>query len=139
MSRVNGVSFGATVGGSRRKPAATAGGFDVTEGVETAASLPETAIVQPPGLVGMLALQEAEAQAAGVKNAKRHASALLDALRELQHGLLSETEDKPENIARLARLFGGAPAVADPQLADLLAAIRLRARIELLRRGAETG
>jgi hypothetical protein len=87
----------------------------------------------------MLALQEAEAELAGNRNARRHGLAVLEALRALQHGLLGATADSGQQVAALLRLADTTHGVADAGLADVLAAIRLRAKIELLRRGAETG
>jgi hypothetical protein len=137
MSRVNGVGGGAPVGGSRAKAAAPSGGFDVAAEPATGPVQANQA-VQPVALSAMLILQEAEGESAGNRNGRRHGLAVLAALQELQRGLLRDSSQEAQ-IAGLARLAEIAPAVTDPGLADVLAAIRLRARIELLRLGVETG
>jgi hypothetical protein len=135
MSRVNGVGGGAPVAGGRAKATAPSGGFDVA--AEPATEQPQASqAVQPVALSAMLILQEAEAESAGNRNGRRHGVAVLAALRELQHGLLNALPQE-DQVAGLARLAEISPAVTDPGLADVLSAIRLRAKIELLRRGVD--
>jgi hypothetical protein len=86
----------------------------------------------------MLALQEVETQTSANKNGRRQGFAVLDALQELQHGLLT-AGNEGEELAKLKNLARNPAAVTDPGLADILSAIRLRAKIELLRRGVEPG
>ncbi len=69
--------------------------------------------------------------------ARRRGDALLRSLRDLQLGLLRGTID-PARLRALADLVPGEEA-ADPALAAALAAIRLRARVELARHGLDTG
>jgi hypothetical protein len=107
-------------------------------GAEAKDQLRVSAAAPPVGLAGMLALQEAETEAARNGKGRRHGLAVLDALRKLQGDLLRETGDGEAGMRRLARLAGQGQEVADPGLADVLSAIRLRAKIELLRRGVET-
>ncbi|MCX8133183.1 MAG: flagellar assembly protein FliX [Roseococcus sp.] len=69
--------------------------------------------------------------------AQRRGAALLDALRELQRGLLADGAARA-TLGRIAALAEGESG-ADPALRELLAQIALRARVELLRRGGEGG
>lgn len=72
----------------------------------------------------------------GDARARRHATAMLDALGELQLALLEDTGD-PARLLRLKDLAEAAVArTADPALASIVAAVALRLRIELARRGA---
>jgi hypothetical protein len=96
----------------------------------------------------MLAMQEVALQeAAGHevmapalrdRQARRHAEAVLAQLAALQCALLGDMPglgDEPGTaLARLAGLAETAPEAADPGLAAVLAAVTLRARIELARR-----
>ncbi len=115
-------------------PAAPAGQFSVT---------PETAAAEPPPpaagvtLAAMLALQEAQSGALQNQAARRQGFALLAALSDLQKDLLAPLGSDETALATLTRLAGEPPQTADPALATLLDAIRLRAKIELLRRGVE--
>jgi hypothetical protein len=139
MSRVNGVGGASAIAGGRAtKAAGGPGGFSVAADSPAAEGVGRAQAVQPMGLIGMLALQEAETETTGNKNGRRHGFAVLDALQELQHGLLSPAGDGQE-IARLFALARESSSVADPVLGQVLSAIRLRAKIELLRRGVEPG
>ena len=88
-------------------------------------------------LSGMLALQEVETETVQDKTARRRGIALLEALSQLQKTLLSGLGDGETEVETLALLATETPEAADPGLALALAAIRLRAKIELLRRGIE--
>jgi hypothetical protein len=63
---------------------------------------------------------------------------MLDALAALQALMLGGAPGRTE-VAALSRLVDGTPAAADAGLGDVVAAIRLRAKIELLRCGREAG
>lgn len=76
--------------------------------------------------------QEVMAPALRDRQARRHAEAVLAQLAALQCALLG---DEPGTaLARLSGLAETAPEAADPGLAAVLAAVTLRARIELARR-----
>lgn len=97
---------------------------------------PAAAPVPPPALAmldGVLALQEAEADAARDRRARRQGSALLDALAEVQLALLHGVSDR-ESLAGLQAVAEHVPDAADPRLRAIVAAILLRARVELARR-----
>jgi hypothetical protein len=67
--------------------------------------------------------------------ARRRGGALLDALAELQRGLLGGGARRAA-LGRLAALAEGESG-ADPALREILGQISLRARVELARRGEE--
>ncbi len=89
---------------------------------------------------GLLGLQELSADAAAVpalrdREARRRGQALLAALGEMQ--LMLAGDGPPGSLARLcerlAALADAVPGAADPRLGAVLAAIVLRARVELAR------
>lgn len=86
------------------------------------------------GLDGMLALQEAGAEAVRDRQARRHGQALLGTLARLQHDLLQEGGDDSA-LHQVAALLEAMPPAANPALASALAGVALRARVELARRG----
>jgi hypothetical protein len=106
-------------------------GFNVGSGVQTSAG--PSAASAAAGLGGLLLLQEVENAPARDRRARKHGRALLDALAQLQLGLLG---DDPDGLAleRLAALLDHAPEAADPGLRDVLGAVALRAHVELARR-----
>lgn len=96
---------------------------------------------------GLLGLQEhfppdaVATPAARDREARRHGNALLAALAELQSLLIGTaglSAGAPPDVrllaGRLAGLAGSIPAAADPGLRSIVAAIGLRAQIELARR-----
>lgn len=93
---------------------------------------------------GLLGLQEEAAEApsmAGARDreARRHGQALLSALAEMQLTLVGQG-DAPATLAslsaRLSGLSAAIPLAADPRLRAIVAAIALRARLELARHRA---
>jgi len=79
----------------------------------------------------MLALQEHTTAGTGDREARQHGRQLLEALADLQRALLSNgSGDALQHLAALADL--PLPA-ADPALARVIVAIRLRARVEAAR------
>ena len=109
----------------RRRAAAS--GFTVPAGriAATAAAAP---------LDGLLALQECAAEPLADREARRGAQALLAELAALQRDLLADAV-RGERLGRLARLADGIPDAAQPGLREAVAAVVLRARIELARFG----
>ena len=99
----------------------------------------ETAAARGAELTSILTLQEYEPGAARDKTAHRRGTAMLDALERLQNSMLGTAGEPTDELAALARLAAMPLDAADPGLAELLAAIRLRAKIELLQRGVESG
>jgi protein-disulfide isomerase-like protein with CxxC motif len=117
------------VGPARVAGRATGGTFHLALG-EPAAEAAEVAAT--PALVGLLAVQEAESDAARNRAARRRGRELLEALSALQRAVLEGGAD-PAGLARLATLAEDTPAAADPALGEVVHAIVLRARVELAR------
>lgn len=94
----------------------------------------ESAPAGAAGLSGLLALQEAVDTAATAAAqdgaAHRHGEAVMDDLKDLQIALLS---GRAGDLSRLAAGAGAGPQAADPRLAAVIGAIRLRASVELAR------
>jgi hypothetical protein len=92
------------------------------------------------GLDGLLALQESVGQTTigepeRDRRAREQGRQLLSALAGLQHLMLGDGDPAPV-LDQLRALATDEPELpADPALADVLGAIRLRVRIELVRRG----
>ena len=99
------------------------------ERTEAPAAAPAAAEVS---LGGMLALQEAESLALRDREARRRGQEILAALTRLQRALLEGGRDLP-GLRRLAALAEDIPPAADPGLAQALAEVALRARVELAR------
>ncbi len=95
------------------------------------------ATVGAVSLSGLLALHEAELEAPRDRAARRRGQDILAALAELQRGLLGA--ETGEALTRLTHLVEALPRAADPRLEAVLGAVALRARIELARRGLDTG
>ena len=111
-------------------------------GAGASASAARLAAAAAPG--ALLAIQEAAgapsspASAAAEerdRRARRRGGALIEALRDLQLALLDGAEGDVARLADLATLAEG-EVVADPVLREAIAAIVLRARVELARRAA---
>jgi hypothetical protein len=137
MNRITGISAGAAIPGRSKATAPSLpSGFSV-EAEVAAPAVQESQPAQNVGLSGMLALQEAEAETVQDKTARRHGMAMLGRLSQLQKSLLSATADDAVEIETLASLAREMPETVNPGLTKALAAIRLRAKIELIRRGIE--
>jgi len=109
------------------------GGFRVPDEPASAA-----AVAGPPALAPVTpGPAPAAAEGAGADaRARRQARAMLDGLSELQLALLEDRGD-PARLLRLKELAEDAVGgTADPALAGIAAAVALRLRIELARRGA---
>jgi hypothetical protein len=81
----------------------------------------------------LLALQEEADPLLRDRAAKRRSQEMLKALAGLQRALLAGSE--ADAVALLESLVQDVPVAADPGLAELAAAVTLRARVELARRG----
>lgn len=114
-----------------RAPSRNSGGFRLPTAEPQGAG--EAAAAGALAPLGLMALQESGDAAARNRRGAARARALLKELAALQAEMLRGGTD-PERLARLAELAEG-EAPADPGLADALAGIALRARIELARRG----
>lgn len=131
MVGIRGVGAGAaTRVGRAARPGG--GGFSIGGGAEASGAAAAQATAAPSA-IGLLALQETAPAAERDARARRRGEAMLRELAELQAELLSGRAD-PARLQALAALAEG-EAAADPGLAEAVAAIALRARIELARRG----
>ncbi|MBK1660601.1 hypothetical protein CKO45_20485, partial [Paracraurococcus ruber] len=121
-----------------RRGEAGAGGFSLPAGGDAAAAgqAEGPASTAAVGL-SLLAVQEGGERAGRDQAAKRRAESVLQELQSLQLALLRDGPD-PVALARLAALQSGEEA-ADPILRDAVAAILLRAKVELARRGWKGG
>lgn len=134
MTRLAGIgSLAPPAAGMRLPPSGETPSFEVPNG----GSSPSSAARQPGGMValsGLLALQEAETVPdAREREARRRGRAVLEALSSLQGGLLGGGDPGPI-VERLAATVATMTASADPALHAILAAIKLRAMVELARR-----
>ena len=132
MAGMNGI------GGTARPTAATGpraasrpGSFRLPGGGTAEAA--ESSALAGAAPVGLMALQEADDPAGRDRRGHARAQELLEELAALQTEMLRGGAD-PDRLARLAQLAEG-ESPADPVLADALAGIALRARVELARRG----
>jgi len=124
--------------GPTAAPRRAAGGFQVPEAVADSGAPPAPVLagggIATVSLEVLLAADALDATARRDEAARRHGQALLRDLGVLQQRVLAGG-DLTETLARLAQLVGDVPDAADPRLAETLAQIALRARIELTRRG----
>ena len=113
--------------GARRGP----GGFPAPA-IDSAAPPPPAAAPGAVSLATMLALQD-EGEPVEDREARRHGRDLLAELDALHAALLGRP-GAFDGLRRLATLVDHPPAMAqDPRLADAVAEISLRARVELAR------
>lgn len=131
MVGIRGVGPGAATRAGRG-PRGAGGGFRLGPGAE-AAGAAATQAAAAPSAIGLLALQETAPAAERDARARRRGEAMLRELAALQAELLAGRAD-PARLQALAALAEG-EAAADPVLAESVAAISLRVRIELARRG----
>lgn len=87
-------------------------------------------------LSGLLALQETDPDVRD-RSARRRGQDILAALAELQRALLAGG-GSADVLGRLAALTADLPRALDPRLERILAAITLRARVEMARRHFDT-
>jgi hypothetical protein len=120
---------------SRRTGAVQArSGFTLPELRDTATSGVTTAA--PVALDAMLSLQEVAGASEQDRQARRQGQSMLALLAALQSALLAQEDaGDPALLGRLATLLASTTYAVDPTLAAALAAIRLRVRLELARRG----
>lgn len=134
MQVISGIGVVAPAGGAARS-ARGPGGFRVaTERPGAAApAAQEVGATEEIGLAGILTLQELPDPALADRQARRRGQDLLTALAELQRDMLADAGTDP---VRLAALAAEVPVADDPVLRAAVAAITLRARIEVARREA---
>ena len=89
----------------------------------------------PVAVMSLLALQEHESGLQQDREARQHGTAVMDELSALQRALLG---GDGADLDQLEILMARPITAADPALAGVLRAVRLRAGIELARRGRAT-
>jgi len=116
---------------SRVKMASSGSAFQVPDEPETGTTTAARATTEV-GLGTLLALQDAP-EPPQDREARRHGRDLLKELAALHRALLGDAGDF-NGLQALSTLVENAPADAlDPRLRDVIAAIRLRARVEIAR------
>lgn len=104
-------------------------GFSVAE---RSTRLSETAAPAAAATDPLLFLQEAESPQERDARSRRYGTALLDLLTKLQHGLLDDAA-ATDVLGELQVLSGQLTAAANPRLQEAIAAITLRAHVEVAR------
>lgn len=130
MEPIRGVGGGGAIRGGRAGRGA--GGFRIDAAAPDAAGVGAAEAPAAASAIGLLALQESAPAAERDARAHRRGEAMLRELAALQRDLLGGRAD-PARLRRLADLAAG-EAAADPVLAEAVAAIALRVRVELARR-----
>lgn len=135
MTGITGLGRTAAAAGayapSRTATAGGGGAFRVSERTEGQAV---SAAGSAGGLTGLLAMQEAGTAELRDREARRHGRAMLQGLAALQRALLAGQDD-PETLHELGQLAARETDAADPALLAVVRATRLRAQVELARRG----
>jgi hypothetical protein len=134
MSTIRGVGGGAAVRGRAARGAA--GGFCIDTAAADPSGIDSAQRPSAAAAVGLLALQERAPAAERDARAHRRAEAMLRELAALQRDLLAGRGD-PARLQALLDLTAGEDA-ADPALAEAVAAIVVRVRVELARRRRAT-
>ncbi len=134
------VRPGGQVGAGTGRVRASRGGFGLASSSgDSAEEAPRAGGAAPLG--ALVALQEGAGERRPPPDrdaaVRRDASAALDALRDLQLGLLGG-EDDPAALEKLTKTGLSGAMAADPVLAAVAAEVRLRARVELARRRRPT-
>ena len=110
------------------------GGFAKVLAGETEESgeAPSVRSVQPVTAVeALLAVQEIGEEEQRRTKAKRRGESLLDELDEVRHGLLAGSLSRHRLEALVGLVESERPGISDPQLAEVLDEIDLRAQVEL--------
>jgi hypothetical protein len=132
LTMIDRVSGGRPVTHTKRAAKSRAsGGFSIDD-ESRADSASAAGEVAAPAPLGVLAFQEEEQDAAQDRGAKRHGQEVLDELSGLQRDLLGPGV-RPDRLRNLVALVDSGPPPADRRLRDVLAAVALRAKIELAR------
>lgn len=110
----------------------SSGGFArALEGEEEGQGATVRAVRPSSPVDAILALQEVGDERSNRRRARTRASDLLDRLDELRHGLLTGTLSRDGLNQLVALIRSERPAVSDPEMAQVLDEIDLRAQVEL--------
>ena len=134
MAGVDGVGGASPATPTRRTPGRATGDFSLTAEPQARPN----ATAGGPSAVAMetlLALQAVDDAPERDRAARRHGGAMLAGLAGLQRALLGHGGNPRAVLTELEELAASVPAATDPALAGVLAAIRLRVRVELARHG----
>ena len=133
MSIVAGLTQPAPLALRTRRRAGPSGFYvEDDAGLHTPASVSATPSI---GLPSLLAFQEAEADAAQDRAARRHAGSMLAELSAVQRALLlGDAAGKDMALGRLSSLTRHGVAANDPRLAAVVQAVAMRAAVEAARR-----
>jgi len=127
---------------ARMTTAAAVPGFRVAPQAAAGAARAAAGAAPTSAMVGLLAVQEAEADAARDRAARKRGRAMLDALARLQRMMLAGRFDESE-LHDLAALAADPAEAADPALGTTLREVAARARVELarlaMRQGSDSG
>jgi hypothetical protein len=115
----------------RQRSTALGFGLKAQEMEEQGAPVPVGGVA----ITSLLAMQESESGLQQDREARSYGEAMVDELADLQLALLGETGP---DLDRLEAVMRRKVSAADPGLAGVLRAIRLRAGVELARRGRAT-
>jgi Class II flagellar assembly regulator len=129
--RVDGNSAIRSLAGRRGEKAGGSGGGSFAEALGGEPTAATSKAAPTTALGSLFALQEVPDATAQRRKALARAGHLLDRLKELQHGLLEGSIDRAGLADLAASVRAAQTAVDDPQLADLLGEIELRAAVEL--------
>ena len=134
MSMIDGLGQMPPVRPGMRTAVPGRAGFAVPPDAGRDAHMAAVGMPTPVALDTMLALQATEVESEQDRIARRYGQAVLAAL-DMLHRVLLAGGDVRRVLERLHTLADGAPRAADPALASILDSIRLRAWVELARRG----
>lgn len=134
MSMIDGLGPTPPVRSGMRTPVSGRAGFGIPADAGRDAQMAAVGMPTPVALDAMLALQETEVESEQDRVARRYGQAVLATL-DMLHRVLLAGGDVARVLERLHTLADGAPRAADPALASILDSIRLRAWVELARRG----
>ncbi len=123
---------------SAKRPAGKAGGGQKFS-IEQASSGGTASTVQAPRSLGsvdaLLALQELPDATTSTRRAVRHAEDVLDALEDVQMGLVVGALPKTQLNRLLGLIRREQDQVPDPKLTEILKEVELRAQVELAKLG----
>ena len=134
--RIDGLGRVITGGGAGRA-SASSGAFRLSDGAESATARAAAPLRSAPGLDALIALQavQPETEKERRKRQIKRGRGLLDALDGMKLALIDGRED-PAALRKLAaELAERRDGTGDAGLDDALAAIELRAQVELAKRG----
>ncbi len=123
---------------SAKRPTGKAGGGQKFS-IEQASSGGTASTVQAPRSLGsvdaLLALQELPDATTSTRRALRHAEDILDALEDVQMGLVVGALPKTQLNRLLGLIRREQDQVPDPKLTEVLKEVELRAQVELAKLG----